>query len=316
MAMIALLVVALVGVIIYFMFFDTRGYKNLLIDSTEYLIDKNTYNFIIGTFSKDLKISKSGTANTYTFTTTEDAAYNFDLKTAPKSYNIKTIAGDKFFIKDSEKDEYLKYDGSTFSMVGHNNAFENNKNILLSTFIINPIAPDPTYDDIVIGPLGFVRDGASLKTITGTLNKCKAECSSNSMCIGFTYNNADSTCDLKTLSGSFVDGLSDYVSNLTAQYYYKTDTLGYSNTYTGTVTGFDNAPGTWNNNLNFEDCLQEAMSASSTGVVGVGYDVTNKKCLFSTGNASSTITLGNNDPKKMMMCFGDNNRDIKKGCKL
>ena len=312
LAMIALLVVALIGVIVYFMVFADKGYRNIFTGSSDYLVDKTMYNFTIDNFSKNLTVTISG--DTYTFTDEESKAYNFDLKTPPKSYEIETISGNMFFIKNSEKDEYLQYKGSSFSMVSSKTVFESNENISLSSFTLSNITPPPTYDDIVSGPTGFVRDGAVLKTMTGTLDDCKAECSSNSMCIGFNYNTADNSCELKTLSGTFEKGLSDYVSNVTAQYYYKKDTLGFSNTYTGSVTGFALDAGTWNTDLTFDDCLQEAKSASSSGVVGVGYDITNKTCYFSDGSTTDDIVLEDpQDPTKMMMCLGT--RDIKQGCK-
>jgi len=312
LAMIALLIVALVGVIVYFMVFDKKGLDNILIEGNTYLVDKTTYRFTNGTFEKDLKITASG--NTYTFTTTEDVAYNFDLKTPPKSYEIKTITNDIFFIKDSEKDEYVQYKGTTFSMVSAKSAFESNENMVLSTFTINTLDAAPSYDEMfVMGPTGSIRTGAVKESMTGTLEQCKAKCGSDATCIGFNYNANDSSCELKTL-GTFEKGLSGYVPSADAQYYYKDGTLGSSNTYIGEVTGFAAPTDGWNTGMTFDACIQEAKSVSSTGVVGVGYDTNGKKCYFTKGDFTGDVVFTPDpDNNKMMMCLGTG--DLGLGCK-
>ena len=313
-ALILLLVLALIGVVVYFMVFDKK-HKSLITSGGDDLVTGTTYMFSTNDFTSELTINKSG--SDYTFTTTDGEEYNFDLKTPPKTYEVQTISGNTSYIKATDKDEYLQYDNGKFTMVNAKTMLKDNESVLLSSFTISTIAPEPTYEDISIGPTDTRRDGAILKTMTGTLQECKRECSSNAMCIGFNYNNTSSACELKTSPGLNTSNvLSTYIPDTTTQYYFKKGTIGSSNTYTGVVTGFTLGPDDWNTALTFDDCLDEARSVSSGTVTGVGYDLKLKKCYFSDGNTTDSITHKPDDTnKKMMMCLDDPTLDIMGGCK-
>ena len=313
-ALILLLVLALIGVVVYFMVFDKK-HKSLITSGGDDLVTGTTYMFSTNDFTSELTINKSG--SDYTFTTTDGEEYNFDLKTPPKTYEVQTISGNTSYIKATDKDEYLQYDNGKFTMVNAKTMLKDNESVLLSSFTISTIAPEPTYEDISIGPTDTRRDGAILKTMTGTLQECKRECSSNAMCIGFNYNNTSSACELKTSPGlNTINVLSTYIPDTTTQYYFKKGTIGSSNTYTGVVTGFTLGPDDWNTALTFDDCLDEARSVSSETVTGVGYDLKLKKCYFSGGTTTDPITHTTDDTnQKMMMCLDDPTLDIMGGCK-
>ena len=313
-ALILLLVLALIGVVVYFMVFDKK-HKSLITSGGDDLVTGTTYMFSTNDFTSELTINKSG--SDYTFTTTDGEEYNFDLKTPPKTYEVQTISGNTSYIKATDKDEYLQYDNGKFTMVNAKTMLKDNESVLLSSFTISTIAPEPTYEDISIGPTDTRRDGAILKTMTGTLQECKRECSSNAMCIGFNYNNTSSACELKTSPGLNTSNvLSTYIPDTTTQYYFKKGTIGSSDTYTGDVTGFTLGPDDWNTALTFDDCLDEARSVSSGTVTGVGYDLKLKKCYFSAGTTTDPIThIPDDTNKKMMMCLDDPTLDIMGGCK-
>ena len=313
-ALILLLVLALIGVVVYFMVFDKK-HKSLITSGGDDLVTGTTYMFSTNDFTSELTINKSG--SDYTFTTTDGEEYNFDLKTPPKTYEVQTISGNNSYIKATDKDEYLQYDNGKFTMVNAKTMLKDNESVLLSSFTISTIAPEPTYEDISIGPTDTRRDGAILKTMTGTLQECKRECSSNAMCIGFNYNNTSSACELKTSPGlNTINVLSTYIPDTTTQYYFKKGTIGSSNTYTGVVTGFTLGPDDWNTALTFDDCLDEARSVSSGTVTGVGYDLDSNRCYFSGGTTTDPITHTTDDTnKKMMMCLDDPTLDIMGGCK-
>lgn len=313
-ALILLLVLALIGVVVYFMVFDKK-HKSLITSGGDDLVTGTTYMFSTNDFTSELTINKSG--SDYTFTTTDGEEYNFDLKTPPKTYEVQTISGNTSYIKATDKDEYLQYDNGKFTMVNAKTMLKDNESVLLSSFTISTIAPEPTYEDISIGPTDTRRDGAILKTMTGTLQECKRECSSNAMCIGFNYNNTSSACELKTSPGLNTSNvLSTYIPDTTTQYYFKKGTIGSSNTYTGVVSGFTLDTNGWNTALTFDDCLDEARSVSSGTVTGVGYDLKLNQCYFSAGTTTDSIThkpdLTN---QKMMMCLDDPTLDIMGGCK-
>ena len=314
-ALILLLVLALIGVVVYFMVFDKK-HKSLITSGGDDLVTGTTYMFSTNDFTSELTINKSG--SDYTFTTTDGEEYNFDLKTPPKTYEVQTISGNTSYIKATDKDEYLQYDNGKFTMVNAKTMLKDNESVLLSSFTISTIAPEPTYEDISIGPTDTRRDGAILKTMTGTLQECKRECSSNAMCIGFNYNNTSSACELKTSPGLNTSNvLSTYIPDTTTQYYFKKGTIGSSNTYTGVVTGFTLDQNDWNTDLTFDDCLDEARSVSSGTVTGVGYDLNSKKCYFSAGTtAADSITHATDlTNQKMMMCLDDPTLNIMDGCK-
>ena len=314
-ALILLLVLALIGVVVYFMVFDKK-HKSLITSGGDDLVTGTTYMFSTNDFTSELTINKSG--SDYTFTTTDGEEYNFDLKTPPKTYEVQTISGNTSYIKATDKDEYLQYDNGKFTMVNAKTMLKDNESVLLSSFTISTIAPEPTYEDISIGPTDTRRDGAILKTMTGTLQECKRECSSNAMCIGFNYNNTSSACELKTSPGLNTSNvLSTYIPDTTTQYYFKKGTIGSSNTYTGVVSGFTLDTNDWNTDLTFDDCLDEARSVSSGTVTGVGYDLKSKKCYFSAGTtAADSITHATDlTNQKMMMCLDDPTLDIMDGCK-
>lgn len=314
-ALILLLVLALIGVVVYFMVFDKK-HKSLITSGGDDLVTGTTYMFSTNDFTSELTINKSG--SDYTFTTTDGEEYNFDLKTPPKTYEVQTISGNTSYIKATDKDEYLQYDNGKFTMVNAKTMLKDNESVLLSSFTISTIAPEPTYEDISIGPTDTRRDGAILKTMTGTLQECKRECSSNAMCIGFNYNNTSSACELKTSPGLNTSNvLSTYIPDTTTQYYFKKGTIGSSDTYTGDVTGFTTlGSDVWNTDLTFDDCLDEARSVSSGTVNGVGYDLKLKKCYFSGGTTTDPITHTTDDTnQKMMMCLDDPTLDIMGGCK-
>ena len=314
-ALILLLVLALIGVVVYFMVFDKK-HKSLITSGGDDLVTGTTYMFSTNDFTSELTINKSG--SDYTFTTTDGEEYNFDLKTPPKTYEVQTISGNTSYIKATDKDEYLQYDNGKFTMVNAKTMLKDNESVLLSSFTISTIAPEPTYEDISIGPTDTRRDGAILKTMTGTLQECKRECSSNAMCIGFNYNNTSSACELKTSPGlNTINVLSTYIPDTTTQYYFKKGTIGSSNTYTGVVTGFTLGPDDWNTALTFDDCLDEARSVSSGTVTGVGYDLDSNQCYFSDGNTTiDPIThIPDDTNQKMMMCLDDPTLDIMGGCK-
>ena len=313
-ALILLLVLALIGVVVYFMVFDEK-HKSLITSGGDDLVTGTTYMFSTNDFMSELTINKSG--SDYTFTTTDGEEYNFDLKTPPKTYEVQTISGNTSYIKATDKDEYLQYDNGKFTMVNAKTMLKDNESVLLSSFTISTIAPEPTYEDISIGPTDTRRDGAILKTMTGTLQECKRECSSNAMCIGFNYNNTSSACELKTSPGlNTINVLSTYIPDTTTQYYFKKGTIGSSNTYTGVVTGFTLGPDVWNTDLTFDDCLDEARSVSSGTVTGVGYDQDSNTCYFSAGTTTDSITHKPDDTnQKMMMCLDDPTLDIMGGCK-
>lgn len=313
-ALILLLVLALIGVVVYFMMFDEK-HKSLITSGGDDLVTGTTYMFSTNDFTSELTINKSG--SDYTFTTTDGEEYNFDLKTPPKTYEVQTISGNNSYIKATDKDEYLQYDNGKFTMVNAKTMLKDNESVLLSSFTISTIAPEPTYEDISIGPTDTRRDGAILKTMTGTLQECKRECSSNAMCIGFNYNNTSSACELKTSPGLNTSNvLSTYIPDTTTQYYFKKGTIGSSNTYTGVVSGFTLDPIAWNTALTFDDCLDEARSVSSGTVTGVGYDLDSNRCYFSGGTTTDPITHTTDDTnKKMMMCLDDPTLDIMGGCK-
>ena len=313
-ALILLLVLALIGVVVYFMVFDKK-HKSLITSGGDDLVTGTTYMFSTNDFTSELTINKSG--SDYTFTTTDGEEYNFDLKTPPKTYEVQTISGNTSYIKATDKDEYLQYDNGKFTMVNAKTMLKDNESVLLSSFTISTIAPEPTYEDISIGPTDTRRDGAILKTMTGTLQECKRECSSNAMCIGFNYNNTSSACELKTSPGlNTINVLSTYIPDTTTQYYFKKGTIGSSNTYTGVVTGFTLGPDDWNTALTFDDCLDEARSVSSGTVTGVGYDQDSNTCYFSAGTTTDSITHKPDDTnQKMMMCLDDPTLDIMGGCK-
>ena len=314
-ALILLLVLALIGVVVYFMVFDEK-HKSLITSGGDDLVTGTTYMFSTNDFTSELTINKSG--SDYTFTTTDGEEYNFDLKTPPKTYEVQTISGNNSYIKATDKDEYLQYDNGKFTMVNAKTMLKDNESVLLSSFTISTIAPEPTYEDISIGPTDTRRDGAILKTMTGTLQECKRECSSNAMCIGFNYNNTSSACELKTSPGLNTSNvLSTYIPDTTTQYYFKKGTIGSSNTYTGVVSGFTLGSIVWNTALTFDDCLDEARSVSSGTVTGVGYDLDSNRCYFSGGTTTDPITHTTDDTnKKMMMCLDDPTLDIMGGCKL
>ena len=313
-ALILLLVLALIGVVVYFMVFDKK-HKSLITSGGDDLVTGTTYMFSTNDFTSELTINKSG--SDYTFTTTDGEEYNFDLKTPPKTYEVQTISGNTSYIKATDKDEYLQYDNGKFTMVNAKTMLKDNESVLLSSFTISTIAPEPTYEDISIGPTDTRRDGAILKTMTGTLQECKRECSSNAMCIGFNYNNTSSACELKTSPGLNTSNvLSTYIPDTTTQYYFKKGTIGSSNTYTGVVSGFTLDTNGWNTDLTFDDCLDEARSVSSGAVTGVGYDLSSNTCYFSDGTTTDPIThIPDLDNKKMMMCLDDPTLDIMDGCK-
>ena len=313
-ALILLLVLALIGVVVYFMVFDEK-HKSLITSGGDDLVTGTTYMFSTNDFTSELTINKSG--SDYTFTTTDGEEYNFDLKTPPKTYEVQTISGNNSYIKATDKDEYLQYDNGKFTMVNAKTMLKDNESVLLSSFTISTIAPEPTYEDISIGPTDTRRDGAILKTMTGTLQECKRECSSNAMCIGFNYNNTSSACELKTSPGLNTSNvLSTYIPDTTTQYYFKKGTIGSSNTYTGVVSGFTLGSIVWNTALTFDDCLDEARSVSSGTVTGVGYDLDSNRCYFSGGTTTDPITHTTDDTnKKMMMCLDDPTLDIMGGCK-
>ena len=313
-ALILLLVLALIGVVVYFMVFDKK-HKSLITSGGDDLVTGTTYMFSTNDFTSELTINKSG--SDYTFTTTDGEEYNFDLKTPPKTYEVQTISGNTSYIKATDKDEYLQYDNGKFTMVNAKTMLKDNESVLLSSFTISTIAPEPTYEDISIGPTDTRRDGAILKTMTGTLQECKRECSSNAMCIGFNYNNTSSACELKTSPGlNTINVLSTYIPDTTTQYYFKKGTIGSSNTYTGVVSGFTLGSAVWNTDLTFDDCLDEARSVSSGTVTGVGYDQDSKTCYFSAGTTTDSITHKPDDTnQKMMMCLDDPTLDIMGGCK-
>ena len=314
-ALILLLVLALIGVVVYFMVFDKK-HKSLITSGGDDLVTGTTYMFSTNDFTSELTINKSG--SDYTFTTTDGEEYNFDLKTPPKTYEVQTISGNTSYIKATDKDEYLQYDNGKFTMVNAKTMLKDNESVLLSSFTISTIAPEPTYEDISIGPTDTRRDGAILKTMTGTLQECKRECSSNAMCIGFNYNNTSSACELKTSPGLNTSNvLSTYIPDTTTQYYFKKGTIGSSNTYTGVVSGFTLDTDGWNTDLTFDDCLDEARSVSSGTVTGVGYDLKSKKCYFSAGTtAADSITHATDlTNQKMMMCLDDPTLNIMDGCK-
>jgi flagellar basal body-associated protein FliL len=313
-ALILLLVLALIGVVVYFMVFDKK-HKSLITSGGDDLVTGTTYMFSTNDFTSELTINKSG--SDYTFTTTDGEEYNFDLKTPPKTYEVQTISGNTSYIKATDKDEYLQYDNGKFTMVNAKTMLKDNESVLLSSFTISTIAPEPTYEDISIGPTDTRRDGAILKTMTGTLQECKRECSSNAMCIGFNYNNTSSACELKTSPGLNTSNvLSTYIPDTTTQYYFKKGTIGSSDTYTGDVTGFTLGPDVWNTDLTFDDCLDEARSVSSGTVTGVGYDQDSNTCYFSAGTTTDSITHKPDDTnQKMMMCLDDPTLDIMGGCK-
>ena len=313
-ALILLLVLALIGVVVYFMVFDKK-HKSLITSGGDDLVTGTTYMFSTNDFTSELTINKSG--SDYTFTTTDGEEYNFDLKTPPKTYEVQTISGNTSYIKATDKDEYLQYDNGKFTMVNAKTMLKDNESVLLSSFTISTIAPEPTYEDISIGPTDTRRDGAILKTMTGTLQECKRECSSNAMCIGFNYNNTSSACELKTSPGLNTSNvLSTYIPDTTTQYYFKKGTIGSSNTYTGVVSGFTLDTNGWNTDLTFDDCLDEARSVSSGAVTGVGYDLSSNTCYFSDGTTTDPITHTTDDTnKKMMMCLDDPTLDIMDGCK-
>ena len=314
-ALILLLVLALIGVVVYFMVFDEK-HKSLITSGGDDLVTGTTYMFSTNDFTSELTINKSG--SDYTFTTTDGEEYNFDLKTPPKTYEVQTISGNTSYIKATDKDEYLQYDNGKFTMVNAKTMLKDNESVLLSSFTISTIAPEPTYEDISIGPTDTRRDGAILKTMTGTLQECKRECSSNAMCIGFNYNNTSSACELKTSPGVNTSNvLSTYIPDTTTQYYFKKGTIGSSNTYTGFVSGFTLVQAdAWNTDLTFDDCLDEARSVSSGTVTGVGYDLGSKKCYFSYGTTTTDL-IHTTDPdnQEMMMCLDDPTLDIMGGCK-
>ena len=313
-ALILLLVLALIGVVVYFMVFDKK-HKSLITSGGDDLVTGTTYMFSTNDFTSELTINKSG--SDYTFTTTDGEEYNFDLKTPPKTYEVQTIIGNTSYIKATDKDEYLQYDNGKFTMVNAKTMLKDNESVLLSSFTISTIAPEPTYEDISIGPTDTRRDGAILKTMTGTLQECKRECSSNAMCIGFNYNNTSSACELKTSPGLNTSNvLSTYIPDTTTQYYFKKGTIGSSNTYTGVVSGFTLDTNGWNTDLTFDDCLDEARSVSSGAVTGVGYDLSSNTCYFSDGTTTDPITHTTDDTnKKMMMCLDDPTLNIMDGCK-
>ena len=314
-ALILLLVLALIGVVVYFMVFDKK-HKSLITSGGDDLVTGTTYMFSTNDFTSELTINKSG--SDYTFTTTDGEEYNFDLKTPPKTYEVQTISGNTSYIKATDKDEYLQYDNGKFTMVNAKTMLKDNESVLLSSFTISTIAPEPTYEDISIGPTDTRRDGAILKTMTGTLQECKRECSSNAMCIGFNYNNTSSACELKTSPGlNTINVLSTYIPDTTTQYYFKKGTIGSSNTYTGVVTGFTLGPDDWNTDLTFDDCLDEARSVSSGTFTGVGYDLDSNQCYFSDGTtAADSITHATDlTNQKMMMCLDDPTLNIMDGCK-
>jgi len=313
-ALILLLVLALIGVVVYFMVFDKK-HKSLITSGGDDLVTGTTYMFSTNDFTSELTINKSG--SDYTFTTTDGEEYNFDLKTPPKTYEVQTISGNTSYIKATDKDEYLQYDNGKFTMVNAKTMLKDNESVLLSSFTISTIAPEPTYEDISIGPTDTRRDGAILKTMTGTLQECKRECSSNAMCIGFNYNNTSSACELKTSPGLNTSNvLSTYIPDTTTQYYFKKGTIGSSNTYTGVVSGFTLDTNGWNTDLTFDDCLDEARSVSSGAVTGVGYDLSSNTCYFSDGTTTDPITHTTDDTnKKMMMCLDDPTLNIMDGCK-
>jgi len=313
-ALILLLVLALIGVVVYFMVFDKK-HKSLITSGGDDLVTGTTYMFSTNDFTSELTINKSG--SDYTFTTTDGEEYNFDLKTPPKTYEVQTISGNTSYIKATDKDEYLQYDNGKFTMVNAKTMLKDNESVLLSSFTISTIAPEPTYEDISIGPTDTRRDGAILKTMTGTLQECKRECSSNAMCIGFNYNNTSSACELKTSPGLNTSNvLSTYIPDTTTQYYFKKGTIGSSNTYTGVVSGFTLDTNGWNTDLTFDDCLDEARSVSSGTVIGVGYDLSSNTCYFSDGTTTDPITHTTDDTnKKMMMCLDDPTLNIMDGCK-
>ena len=314
-ALILLLVLALIGVVVYFMVFDKK-HKSLITSGGDDLVTGTTYMFSTNDFTSELTINKSG--SDYTFTTTDGEEYNFDLKTPPKTYEVQTISGNTSYIKATDKDEYLQYDNGKFTMVNAKTMLKDNESVLLSSFTISTIAPEPTYEDISIGPTDTRRDGAILKTMTGTLQECKRECSSNAMCIGFNYNNTSSACELKTSPGLNTSNvLSTYIPDTTTQYYFKKGTIGSSDTYTGDVTGFTTlGSDDWNTALTFDDCLDEARSVSSGTVTGVGYDLISNTCYFSDGTTTDPITHATDlTNQKMMMCLDDPTLNIMDGCK-
>ena len=314
-ALILLLVLALIGVVVYFMVFDKK-HKSLITSGGDDLVTGTTYMFSTNDFTSELTINKSG--SDYTFTTTDGEEYNFDLKTPPKTYEVQTISGNTSYIKATDKDEYLQYDNGKFTMVNAKTMLKDNESVLLSSFTISTIAPEPTYEDISIGPTDTRRDGAILKTMTGTLQECKRECSSNAMCIGFNYNNTSSACELKTSPGLNTSNvLSTYIPDTTTQYYFKKGTIGSSNTYTGVVSGFTLDTNGWNTDLTFDDCLDEARSVSSGTFTGVGYDLDSNQCYFSGGTTTIDPITHITDPynQEMMMCLDDPTLDIMDGCK-
>jgi len=311
----AVLILALISVIIYFLIFhNTTG--NVLTTTTFFPDGKSTYILSNTNFNKTINVNKTG--DIYLFTSEDGSEYNFELPTPPAGYEIKTLTGKMFFIKSVDKDEILQYTNDKFSTVTSKIAFSDNTNLMKSAFLFTP---EPSYDTIIMGPTGKKREGGILKTIEGDVDVCKMECSEDDKCIGF---NTDGTsCELKTLHfnemvGDVKTGLGPYTDDSTTQYWYKSNTYGNSNTYIGSLGHFTAlSTDTWNQGQTIKSCIDELTSPSNSTLTdhGFGYDSVNKQCLFSNGTIPDPIIFNEALGKDIISMCIDPNADIISGCK-
>lgn len=313
----AFLLIALVGVIVYFLLFH-KG-ETVLRATTVFTQASEDIIVSIGSFTKTLRAKKSG--DTYTFTTLDDVAYNFDLSPAPTSYEILTVSENEYYIK-ADEDSYLRHENGVFSLVTYKDMFMDNTSLSKSMFTIFSVPPGPSYDSIVMGPAKKSRAGGVMESISGDLEKCKMECFSNVDCIGFNTNGTN-MCDLKTLNFEVMKAgekpLGPYVDDETMQYWYKSNTYGNSNTFVGTLGHMSAPTEGWNTDQTFQSCLSELMSPSHSGAkkFGMAYDSAGKQCWFArddvTDFPAATDLVFTESPTAISMC-ADPTKDIGKGC--
>lgn len=308
----AILFLALVGVIVYFLFFH-KG-EVVLRKSAMFTQASEDIVLKIGTFTKTLRTKKSG--DTFTFTTLDDVAYNFNLTPPPSSYEIMTMSENEYYIKGGD-DLYLRHESGVFSLVSYKEMFKDNTSLSKSMFTIFPV-----YNYMIMGPAKKSRAGGVMETVTGDLEKCKAECFSNINCIGFNMNGT-TTCDLKTLNFEVMKApktsLGPYVDDTVNQYWYKSNTFGNTSTITGTLGHMAAPAEPWNTGQTFQSCFDELMSPnrSISKKFGMGYDSNGGKCYFSDLNELSQIPnpVAITQSITAVSICSDPMKDITKGCK-
>lgn len=312
-----LLVLALIAVIIYFLLFH-NSCSSFLTKSTFFPDGKSTFIVSNGTFTKTVVVDKTG--DVYLFTEEDGTAYNFGVTPPPTTgYEIKTIAGNMFFIKMVDKDDILQYDADTdtLSFVPSKEALSDNTTFMKSGFMFTK----PPEDTLTMGPSGKKREGGILKTVAGDVNVCKRECARDAKCIGF---NSDGTsCELKTLyfkdmTGDVKTALGPYTDDTTTQYWYKSNTYGNSNTYVGHPNHFVIPGGDdWNQGQTLESCVNELLSPSHASLSdhGIGYNYETKQCLFSDGTVPDPMVFTDALGKNVISMCIDPDADIIDGCK-